>query len=114
MSNAKLTHFVVVGGNAWGKADTLEGAVANWQKENGARLRVDRLTLRFRMTSDDAYVDGMGTLYADKMERLPDVVMTRKDFDTIWGGAEHLTEMLYPVSDRADEVECREEQANGA
>lgn len=114
MNEPKIDHIVVVGGMSWGKGNTLETAIANWKREYGSSLRVDRLTLHFRMTTEDAYVDGMGTLYAKRMERLPDVVMTRKDFDIIWGGADHLTEMLYPVSDRIDEVEDREVQANGA
>lgn len=95
-----LTHVLAVGGNSWGKGVDAVDAIQNWRKNFGSVHRPT--TLHMRAVSKDAYVDGMGSLYSDGIEALPDVVITPQQADLIWNGIEVLNELCYPVDDAVD------------
>jgi hypothetical protein len=97
----KLTHVMAVGYHSWGKAKGVEEALRNWQKNFGS-LRHDKITINLRAVSEDAYVDEMGTLYAERMEKLPDIVFTKSDFEAVFEGRNILLDLIhgYEVSDR--------------
>lgn len=90
----KLTHIVAVGNNAWGKDVTIIGALNNWQKQFG-RLRYDKITIHLRAVSSDGHVDDMGTLYAQRSEKLPDLTLSQKDFEAIWDGQYILQDLIH-------------------
>jgi hypothetical protein len=94
---AKLTHVMAIGANSWGKGLDAVEAIQNWKKNSGMVHRPT--TLHMRAVSKDAHVDGMGTLYSDGMEKLPDVTITVEQADLIWNGIEVLNELCYPVDD---------------
>jgi hypothetical protein len=96
----KLTHVIAVGGNSWGKGVDAVEAIQNWRKNFGS-VR-GKVTLHMRAVNKDAYVDGMGSLYGDGIEKLPDVTITEKQADLIWNGIEVLNELCYPVDDAVD------------
>lgn len=98
-----LTHVIAIGGQSWGKGETAFEAVNNWAKNFGS-MRYDSITINMRAVSDKAYIDEMGTLYAKRMEKLPDLVITKKQHEEIWGGVDVLNELLYPISDALDEL----------
>lgn len=78
----KLDHFVVVGGNSWGKAESIEDAFWNWWKEakpgGGGFYSPRECTIHIRQVDKDAYIDGMGGLSAKKIVKLGDVKLTKE------------------------------------
>lgn len=96
----KLTHVMAIGGMSWGRGVDAVEAIQNWRKNHGS-VR-GSVTLNMRAVSDKAYVDGMGTLMSDGIEKLPDVKITEKQADLIWNGIEVLNELCYPVDDAVD------------
>jgi len=98
----KLTHVMAVGGMSWGKGEDAVEAIQNWKKNFGS-VR-GKITLNMRAVPKDAYVDEMGTLYGNAVEKLPDVTITEAQADLIWHGIEVLNELCYPVDDRIDDL----------
>jgi hypothetical protein len=88
-----LTHVMAVGANCWGKGNSTIEALNNWQKNFG-RLRYDKITIHLRAVSADGYVDEMGTLFAKRCEQLPDLTISKKDFEAIWAGTEILMDLI--------------------
>jgi hypothetical protein len=96
----KLDHFIVVGGMSWGKADDLTKAFKNWLKHE--RPRQD-MVVHVRQVNAEAYVDGMGTLYASPDTiKLPDIkvphALVRKMDDV----QEDINELLYKAEAAID------------
>jgi hypothetical protein len=96
-----MTHVLAVGGNAWGKG---VDAVQNWRKSHGGSIR-GKVTLEMRTVSAKAFLDDMGTLHSDGIEKLPSVTITEKQADLIWNGIEVLNELCYPVDDAVAALE---------
>ncbi|MBS3648767.1 hypothetical protein KEU06_09015 [Pseudaminobacter sp. 19-2017] len=95
-----LNHFIVVGGNSWGKAEDVDKAFWNWFKHE--RPKGDT-TLRVRQVNKDAYVDGLGTLYAQPNSvALPDVQVTKAFIKKYEDVMLDLEELLIPVNDAVD------------
>ena len=90
----KITHVMAVGGNSWGKDVTIIGALNNWQKNFG-RLRHDKITIHLRAVSAEAYVDEMGALFAKRSEALPNLTLSKKDFEAIWDGQDILQDLIH-------------------
>lgn len=79
--NIKLDHFIVIGGMAWGRADTIQQAFWNWWKEadpgSGRFYSRDEYKVLVRQVDKDAYVDDMGTLHYRAKHEMPDIVLTK-------------------------------------
>ena len=98
----KLTHVMAIGSNSWGKGEDAVEAIQNWKKNSGSIHRPT--TIHMRAVSKNAYMDGMGSLLSDGIEKLPDVTITVEQADLIWNGIEVLNELCYPVDDAVDEL----------
>lgn len=96
-STPKLDTVLAIGYNSWGRGEDAFEAIQNWKKNVGSINR--DMTIHMRLVTADFEIDGMGNLYATKAEKLPDVKLTRKDADVIWGGIDVLHELCYPVDD---------------
>jgi hypothetical protein len=99
-----LTHFVVVGKLAWGRDESLETAVLNWIRHARPSPREDH-TVHVRYTTSDSYVDGLGTLYATRIEKLPDVTLPRTLIAALADVRYRLEEVLEPVEDASIDLE---------
>ena len=99
-NRVKLDHFVVVSGMSWGKDKDLETAFWNWFKNERPR---DTTTVHVRQTDSEAYVDGMGTLYAARETiKLPSLILSKsflKKYEDVMGDLEELLEPAQNASD---------------
>lgn len=105
----KVTQVMAVGSNSWGKGKGVEDALRSWHKNFGS-LRRDSITIALRAVSEDAYVDEMGTLYAKRMEKLPDITFTKADFEAVFEGHNILNDLIhgYEISDKIYELKDSE------
>lgn len=99
----ELTHVMAIGANAYGKATSIEEALNNWYRN--AMRSSGPITVHMRAVSEDAYMDGIGTLYAERAEKLPDIILSAQDRETIWGGKGVLQDLIYPVVDQIYELD---------
>ena len=97
----KLTQVMAIGSNSWGKGKSVEDALRSWHKNFGS-LRRDSITIALRVVSEDAYVNEMGTLYANRIEALPDITFTKADFEAVFEGHNILMDLIhgFEISDR--------------
>lgn len=99
----KLTHVFAIAYNAWGRGEDPQEALNNWKKNVGSIRQEIKVNMRY--CDEKAYVDEMGGLSYNRMEKLPDVVITEQLADQIWHGQCVLTELCYPVTDKIYELE---------
>ncbi|QIV65841.1 hypothetical protein Cp1R7AA1_108 [Mesorhizobium phage Cp1R7A-A1] len=102
----KLDHFVVVGANAWGKAESVEKAFWNWWKEarpgSGGFYSPAECTIHIRQVDAEAHVDGMGSLNARKIVNLGDVKLTKEVIAAYRKAEDMIDGLLDPARDKTD------------